>query len=312
MRAVVTRRSVAALAAALLLAACSGADDTIQPPDNPGPTPARTSPPAPEPPAPEPSASAPRALDDDTAAELYVAWRQVVYGLPPTAPEAVDVDLVADTIMVPGSEASDWVTQELQLARDRGVVVRGGIDAEPVSAVDVAGDRATVTICSSADVRITDVATGDPVGNEAVDDAYTPFDVAYRLVDDAWLLEQADPSDEGGCVPPSLEEAVTARWELFTEAWYERDRHGGGEDLGRLTEVITEGFAETLSGLPSRDPVPDPAPFTDFGLAAATRTSATGQACRSGGWETIEWELVDGQWRVDFAGQVGQEVTPCP
>nr|MBA2558022.1 hypothetical protein [Chloroflexota bacterium] len=54
-----------------------------------------------------------------------------------------------------------------------------------------------------------------------------------------------------------------------------------------------------------------PAPFTDFELVAATRRSASGHACRSDGLETIEWKRVEGQWRVDFAGQVGERTTPC-
>jgi hypothetical protein len=309
MRTAITCTVGVLLTAALVLTACNGPED-IEPPDSISPAPITTSPTPVSNIArtPEPD---PQTLDDDTAAELYVAWRAIVYGLPPTPPEAVDVDTVADAIVLPGSEASDWITQELQLARDRGVVVRGSIHAEPISAVDAADDRATVAICSSADVRVTDVATGDPVGDETVDPSYTRFDVAYRLVDDTWLVEQADPSDQEDCVPPSLDEAVAARWELFTEAWYERDRQGGGEALGQLTAVVTDRFAETLGGLPSRDPVPDPAAFTDLELVAATRTSATGQACRSGGLEIIEWLLVDGQWQVDFAGQFGQEVTPC-
>lgn len=296
----IARTSAVVLATALLLAACNGADG-IEPSDNPSPTPATTDAPDPE----------PQALDGETAAELYVTWRDAVYGLPPTPPDAVDIEAGGDAIAVPDSEASDWIAQELELARDRGVIVRGRIHAEPISTVEATGDRATVTICSSADVRITDVATGDPVSDEAVDASYTRFDVAYRRIDDAWLVERAESTDENDCVPPSIEQAVTARWEVFTEAWYERDRQGGGAKLGQLTDVATDRFADTLRGLAPRDPVPDPAPFTDFELAAATRRSASGHACRSGGLETIEWKRVEGQWRVDFAGQVGERTTPC-
>lgn len=300
MRTTIARTSAAVLATALLLAACNGADG-IEPPDDASPTPARTA-------APEPD---PQALDDDTAAELYITWRETVYALPTTPPEALEAESAGDAIAVPGSEASDWITQELELARHRGVIVRGAVQAEPVSNVETTGDRAKVAICSSADVRITDVATGDPVGDEKVDASYTRFDVAYRLLDDAWLVERAESGDDDDCVPPSIEEAVTARWDVFTEAWYERDRQGGGEKLGQLTEVVTDRFAETLRGLAPRDPVPDPAEFRDFELVAATRRSATAQACRSGALETIEWKLVKGHWRVDFAGQVGQETKPC-
>lgn len=302
MRHVIPRTAAAAVGVALLLVACNGAN-SAEPPATPDPTPTTAA-------APEPSVAP--TLDDETAAELYVAWRDVVYGLPPTPPEAVDVDTAGEALVVPGSQASDWLTQELELARERGVIVRGGVHAEAVSTVEVTGDRATVAICSSADVQFTDVATGESVGDEAVDDSYTRFDVAYRRVDDDWLVERGEPSDEPDCVPPAIEEAITARWDLFTEAWYERDRQGGGEKLGQLTGLVTDDFAETLRGLASRDPVPDPAPFTDFELVTVTRTSATGHACRSGSLQTVEWVLVSGEWRVDFAGREGQETTPCP
>jgi hypothetical protein len=291
----------AALGAVLLLAACNGATNA-EPPANPDPTPTRTA-------APEPDL---QTFDDEAATELYVAWRDVVYGLPPTPPEAVDAQAAGEGLVVPGSPASGWLTEELELARERGVIARGDVHAESVSTVEVAGDRATVAICSSADVQVTDVATGEPVAEEQFDDSYGRFDVVYLRVDDDWLVERGERSEDPDCVPPSIEQAVTAHWDLFTEAWYERDRQGGGEDLGQLTELITDEFADTLRALPARDPVPDPAPFTRFELATVTPTSATGQACRSGGLETVEWRLVDGQWLIDFVGQVGQEAAPCP
>ncbi|HVL52747.1 MAG TPA: hypothetical protein VM344_00635 [Vitreimonas sp.] len=288
------------MAAPLLLVACNGADG-IEPSSTPSPTPVETGSPTPD----------AQSLDDQTAAQLYVTWRKTVYALPPTRPRAVDVDSAGDGIAVPGSEASDWIRQELELALERGVIVRGDVDAEPLSRVTTTGEAATVPICSSAQVRITDVATGDPVGDEKADESYTRFDVTYRRVEQEWLVERAESEDENDCVPPSIEEAVAARWDVFTEAWYERDRQGGGEELGRLTEVVTDRFAQTLRGLAPREPVTDPAEFTNFELVSATRRSVTAQACRSGGLETIEWKLVKGQWRVDFAGQVGQETKPC-
>jgi hypothetical protein len=297
-----TSRTVAVLVgAALLLTGCDGSDNN-EPTDNATPAPPTTGTPEPD----------PQTLDGDAAAELYVAWREAVYALPPTEPEAVDLEAAAEKVVVPGSAAANWVTEELRLAGDRGVITRGTVHAEAIAPVQVAGDRATVAICSSTDARITDVATGDPVSDEAIDTTYTRFEADYRRAGDSWLVEGADRSSERACVPPSVEGDITARWETFTEAWYERDRQGGGDDLGRLTEVVTEEFASTLRGLPARDPVPDPDPFTDFELIAATRTTATGHACRSGGLQTIEWMLVDGQWQVDFAGREGEESTPCP
>ena len=288
--------------AALLLTGCDDSGNN-EPTDNATPAPPTTETPEPDP---------QQTLDSAAAAELYVVWREVVYALPPTEPEALNIEAAADGIVVPDSAAADWVTAELQLASDRGVITRGIVDAEAISPVEIVDDRATVTICSSADARITDMATGDAVSDEAVDTTYTRFDVSYRRAGDSWLVEGADRSSERACLPPSVEGAITARWETFAEAWYERDRQGGGEDLGRLTEVVTDDFADTLRELPARDPVPNPDPFSDFELFTATRTTATGHACRSGGLQTIEWMLADGQWRVDFAGRAGEESTPCP
>lgn len=294
-------RMAGVILAAVLLAACNG-EGNVEPPANPTPSPVATDAPAPEPPA----------LDEESAVDLYVAWREVVHALPPTQPEAVDVDAAGDAIVVPGSEASDWVTQELKLARDRGVIVRGSVHAEALSNPQVSGDRAAVTICSAADVGFTDVATGDPASDDAFDTSYTPFEAVFRRIDDRWMVEGAEPSNERGCVPPSIDRALRDRWEVFTVAWYERDRQGGGAELGRLAEVVTDRFADTLRGLPARDPVSDPAPFTDFETLAATRSTATGQACRLGGLQTIEWVLVEEEWRIDFAGREGQEPAPCP
>lgn len=293
-----TRSAGVVLVAALLLAACNGAENAEEP-ENPSPTPPTTQ-------SHEPT------LDEDTAADLYVAWRDRVYALPPTQPEAVDIKTARDGIVVADSPASDWIIQELQLARDRGVIVRGTIHAEAIPPIQVVGDRASVTICSSADIRPTDLLTGEAVSDDTVDTSYTRFDASYRRIRDNWTVEAADRSDERNCVPPSIEEAVTARWEVFTEAWYERDRRGGGDELGRLEDVVTDRFVDILRQLPFRDPVPDPPPFTGFEMLAATRSTATGQACRSGGLETIEWMLVEAQWRVDFVGQVGQRAVPCP
>ena len=304
----ITRTLAALVAGALLLTGCDGSGNDEPTADASPAPPSTTSTPDPDP---DPDSDS-QTLDGDTAAELYVAWREAVYALPPTEPEALDIEAATDGIVVPDSPAADWVTAELELARDRGVITRGTVHAEAITPVAIVDDLATVTICSSADARITDTTTGDVASDEAVDATYTRFDVSYRRAGDSWLLEGADRSTERACVPPSVEGAITARWAAFEEAWYERDRQGGGDDLGRLTEVVTDDFADTLRELPARDPVPDPDPFTDFEPFVATRTNATGHACRSGGRQTIEWVLVDGQWRVDFAGREGEESTPCP
>jgi hypothetical protein len=302
-RAARTRAAGGLLVVAVLLAACTGTTDPQPPPsDSRATTPASR-------PSPDP---APPTLDEQAATALYLAYRQTVYALAPVPPDRVDVAGAGDAIVVADSQAAEWITEELELARQRGVVVRGDVHAEAIPPVDVADQRATVTICSSAELRITDVATGEPASDEVGDSTYTRFDVTYRRIGQHWLIERAERGDDRDCVPPTIHTAITTRWEQFTEAWYERDRRGGGDDLGQLPAVITDAFADVLRELPPREPVAEPAPFTDFTVTAATRTEATGRACRSGGLETIEWLLLDGQWRVDFAGRVGPERIPCP
>ena len=306
MRPATIRTAVALLATVAVLAACNGTED-IKPPAAASPAP-----PSAAPPSTTPLGAEPEPLDGDAAVGLYVAWRETVYALPPTEPEAVDVEVAGDGIVVPDSDASAWVVEELELASKRGVIVRGTVRAETIQPVQVVGERATASMCSSADVRPSDLVTGEPVGRESGDRSYTRFDAHFRLIGDDWLVEGAERSDDQDCVPPSIEQALATRWEQFVEGWYERDRRGGGKELGALTEVVTDRFAQSLSELPARGPVPDPPPFTQFETTTATRSTATGHACRSGGLETVEWVLFDGQWRVDFVGQAGPDPEPCP
>lgn len=309
MRPDTTLAATVLMTAALALTGCSGSDDadplvSASPtPVTSSPTSARTSaaPPTPEPPTP----------DGDAAAERYIDWRDMVYALPPTLPEAVDVDGAGDGVVVPGSEAAAWVSQELQLARDRGVIVRGSTDAEAISPVEIAGDRATVMICSSPDVQVTDVATGEPVSDDLVDTSYSSLIVAYQRIGDDWLVESADLSDDPACVPASVEEPVRASWDAYAEAWLDLERRGGGPEIGPLAEVLTDRFAGSLREFPTHEPVENPPPFTDLEVTGADRTSATGHACRATHLQTIEWVLVDGEWRIDFVGRAGEEAEPC-
>ena len=309
MRTATTLAAAVFMTAALALTGCSGSDD----PDPPAiasptlvtsnPTPIRSSaaPRTPEPPT----------LDGDGAAQLYIDWRDTVYALPPTQPEAVDVDGAGDEVVVPGSEAAAWVIQELQLARERGVIVRGMIDAEAISPVQIAGDRATVMICSSPDVQVTDVATGEPVSDDLVDTSYRSFTVAYQRIGEDWLVDRADPSEDPECVPASIAEPVRASWDAYAQAWLDLERRGGGPEIGPLAEVITDRFASSLREFPPHDPVENPPPFTDFEVTGADRTSVSGHACRSTHLQTIEWVLVEAEWRIDFVGRTGEEAEPC-
>jgi hypothetical protein len=116
----------------------------------------------------------------------------------------------------------------------------------------------------------------------------------------------------GGPEGPTREELAEAAVAAYAEAWLDLERRGGGPEIGALAEVVTDRFARSLRGFAPHDPVADPPPFTDFDVTKADRTTVTGRACRSNQLQEVEWVLVDGQWRIDFVGQIGQEPTPCP
>jgi hypothetical protein len=208
------------------------------------------------------------------------------------------------------SEANDLIRRAIEL----GVLDRGDVLAEALAPPQSSGDDdATATLCMSQDISTTDLETGEDAGAPAPPDDWLRIRADYQQVAGRWLIAEITAVEPTDCVPPSIAAATAQAWEIFTTARLDHERRGGGPDIGRMEEVVTERFAQTLQGIGPFDP-PDvePPAYTSFEITEATRTTALGEACRDGELEVVEWELVDGQWRIDFAGQVGEEVTPCP
>jgi hypothetical protein len=300
------RRAAAApaallLSAALLLAAC----DSSEPIPDPTAEPTSSS----------PSTSAPStvALDAATAEQLVIARYDAVHGLPPTLPDEVDVDSAGDGVVAPGSTEAERVSGALNQAIELGVLDRGDVLVEALEPPVAAGDdTATVSLCMSQGLRTTDLETGEETGTAAPPDDWRHVQVAFERVDDLWLVTEIMAADPARCIPPSIEAATGQAWEVFAAARVEHESRGGGPDIGELESVVTERFAETLRSIGPFDPPAETPPgYTDFQLTEATRAKAEGWACRDGELETVEWELVGGQWLIDFAGQAGEEASPC-
>ena len=302
MAAATTRALAAFLATALLLTACTGTENT-DPTDDATPTPSNGN---------EANEPDPVELDAETAAALLVARFEAVYGLPPTPADELDIDAAGEGIVAPGSREAERIAGVLNQARERGVIDRGDVRAEVLSApTTTGGDQARASLCMSQDVRTTHVDTGEEVAEApAPPDDWLRVEADYVRADDEWLVSEITAASPAECVPPSIENAVTESWEAFTAAWREWERTGG--DVDELVDLVTEDHAAILRSFSRFDPVDDPAPQTDLQLHRATRTSVEGDWCRLGKLEEGIWQFVDGAWLVSDAGQFGTEPKEDP
>jgi hypothetical protein len=295
------RRATLLLAVALLLSACDGAG--TDPEGTNGPTSPNGN-----------SADEQVDLDEAIAAELVVARFDAVYGLPPISPDDVDVDSAGDGAVAPGSTEAERIAGALNQAVELGVLDRGDVLVEALEPPQLVGeDGASALLCMSQDIRTTDLETGEELGAPAPPDDWLRIQTVYERVDGAWLVSEITAGDPANCVPPSIVDTTGHAWEVFAAARLDHERRGGGPDIGEMEEVVTDRFAETLRSIgPFEPPASEPPRYTDFLLSQATRSTAEGQACRDGELETVEWQLVSGEWLIDFAGQEGEEATPCP
>lgn len=302
MTAATTRVLAALLATAIVLTACTGTEDP-DPTDDATPAPSNGD---------EANEPDPVELDAETAAELVVARFEAVYGLPPTPADELDIDAAGEGTVARGSREAERIASVLNQARERGVIDRGDVRAEALSAPSTTGsDRARATLCMSQDVRTTHLDSGEEVPEAPTPpDDWLRVEADFERADDEWLVSEITAASPAECVPPSIENAVTESWETFTAAWREWERTGG--DVDQLVDLVTEDHAELLRSFPRFDPVDDPAPQTDLQLRRATRTSVEGDWCRLGKLEEGVWQLVDGTWLVSDAGQFGTEPKEDP
>lgn len=301
MRRAATAPAALLLSAALLLTACDGAEptpDPTGPPTSPSPT--------------TPSASTVD-LDAGTAEQLVIARYDAVHGLPPTPPGEVDADSAGEGVVAPDSTEAERVAGALNQAIEFGVLDRGDVLVEALEPpVPIGDDAASASLCMSQHLRTTDLETGEETGTAAPPDDWLRVQATFERADDGWLVAEITAADPAQCIPPSIEAETRQAWDVFAAARVEHESRGGGEDIGELASVVTDRFAETLRGIGPFDPPAEPPPgYTDFELTEATRSGAEGRACRDGELETVEWELVSGRWLIDFAGQAGEEASPC-
>jgi hypothetical protein len=301
MRTAATAPAALLLSAALLLTACDGSEPV---PDPTGP---------PTPPSPTTPSPSTVGLDAATAEQLVIARYDAVHGLPPTAPGEVDVDSAGEGVVAPGSTEAERVAGTLDQAIELGVLDRGDVLVEALEPPTAAGDAAaSASLCMSQDFRTTDLETGEETGPAAPPDDWLHIQATFERAGDVWLVAEISAADPVRCIPPSIEAETGQAWDVFAAARVEHESRGGGPDIGELESVVTDRFAETLRGIGPFDPPAETPPgYTDFQLTEATRSNAEAWACRDGELETVEWELVSGQWLIDFAGQAGEEASPC-
>lgn len=286
------------LSVALLLSSC----------DSSGPNPN---------PAGDPTSSAPSAtssdqspgMDEATAAQLVIARYDAVHALPPTPSDEVDVEAAGDGVVAPGSTEADRVAGALNQAIELGVLDRGDVLVEALEPPSPVGDdAATASLCMSQDLRTTDIQTGEEeAGAAAPPDDWLRIEADFERLDGTWLVTEIRAAEPVDCVPPSIESELSNRWGAFTEAW--RDWGATGGDVpGEVLELATEDYADILRDAGPIEPDEDQPEFSGFDVAAASRTTATGQTCFLDRAQTVEWRLIEGQWLIHI---VRQEDAPC-
>ena len=305
--AVRTRAGAAVRTAALALIVSlgtTGCTDTANP-DDPIGTPTSTS-------TPSESATAAETLDGATAADRVADRFAAVHGLPPTASDEIDVAGVVADVAAPGSPEAERVTGVLEQAIERGVLDRGDVRVEALDDPHPSGDGLQVTLCMSQDIRTTELESGEDTGAPAPPTDWLRVRAEFVQQDGSWLLSDITAAEPADCIPPSIQEATSEAWEVFAAARVAHEARGGGPDIGDMSTVVTDRFAETLQSIgPFEPPTAAPPPYQEHQLESARRTAAVGRACRDGQVEMVEWVLVDGRWVIDFAGQEGEEATAC-
>lgn len=302
-----TRTGAARRAAALALVVSLGAagcSDGASPGDPVG-TPTST-------PTTSASATTAELPDRVTAADLVADRFAAVHGLPPTSADELDIaDVVAD-VTAAGSPEAERVTGVLKQAVERGVLDRGDVRVEALDDPEASDAGAQATLCMSQDVRTTELESGEDTGAPAPPTDWLRIVAEFVRQDGSWALSDITAAEPADCTPASIEEATSEAWEVFADARVEHEARGGGPDIGDMSTVVTDRFAETLQSIgPFEPPTAAPPPYGEHELEAVTRTTAIGRACRDGQVETVEWQLVEGQWLIDFAGQDGEEATAC-
>lgn len=229
-----SRAALLALAAALLLAACTGA-----PTEEAAPSTAASTTSTPTAPAASPSPT------EDLAAEALGAYREYLGALTgalaagdPAAPQ------LAERATGPALETA---RQQLQVNADGGLIATGTIQPAATSAeVVVEGDRAIVVDCVLND--LSQVRSGNP--DEVVQAANgnrQPLTATLTRGEAAWVVSEVSGPELRGpvlggesCAPPEVEQTLLAQYEAFWDAVYAASDPGGGQPADPDSPMLAE------------------------------------------------------------------------
>ena len=257
--------------------------------------------------------------------DRYVALQQAIIQLPPIDPGDIDPEDAGDGVVVEGSTAEAFITDQLSNIAETGVGPSGEVvDAEVLEVRDD-GEQQSADLCVLQDVVPVDVVTGEAAEGlpQAAEPRYTRIEVGYRYIDGAWLIEDLPDLERDGppehCVPPSIEEAVRANWEAYDQAladWI--DASFAVEARAALEPLVTELHWEQIEATEPVDPtgrVRGEIAY-DLELLWATATEVVGEWCLDGNRDPdamtlrngelvknegrslirARWELEGGQW----------------
>jgi len=146
-----------------------------------------------------------------------------VFGLPADATEApAEVAAMIESVSAPDSEARTFLDDQLALALDPAIALRGGALGQAMGPAELADDGSfMVDGCLSL---LTENATDD-VPSEGIATSsglYAIYPLEGELTDGSIQLTQISDLDATNppaeCVPPDVDAEVTAAWEQYIEA----------------------------------------------------------------------------------------------
>ena len=297
----------------LLLVGCSNSDE-------PNPSPEETEPPV------APTNNDPPDVDGATLVDRYVALQHAIIQLPPIDPDDIDPEDAGDGVVVEGSTAEAFITDQLSNIAETGVGPSGEVvDAEILEVRD-GGEQQSADLCVLQDVAPVDVATGEPAEGlpEMAEPRYTQIEVDYHYVDGAWLIEDLPDLERDGppedCVPPSVVEAVEGNWQAHEQAVQDWVNSSFAiEDRAAFEPLVTDERWQQILDTEPIEPTGEVSGDIayDLELLRATATEVVGEWCLDGNRDpdamTIRngelvkhefrslvrgrWELEDGEWR---------------
>ena len=298
--------------ACLALVGCSNSDDPEPPPPS-APT------------ATTPADDGPPDVDEAALVDQYVSLQHAIIQLPPVDPDDIDPAGAGEGIVVEGSPAEAFITDQLSNIAETGVGPSGEVVDAAMLEVRDGGEQQSVDLCTLQDVTPVDIANEEPAeGPEVAEPRYTQIEVDYRFVDGAWLVEDLPDLERDGppedCVPPSVAEAIEANWQAHEQAVQDWVNSSFAiEDRAAFEPLVTDERWQQVLDTEPIEPTGEVSGDIayDLELLQATAIEVVGEWCLDGNRDpdamTIRngelvkhefrslvrgrWELEDGEWR---------------